>query len=169
MARACIQTLHTAGARRSTRPACSGCRRRAGRRVPPRVSLTDRDRPAWHNARVLTIGTLLALRTYELGFHRLGCPRLGGSRGGDSPGIVPFPGGPRAAALRVWGVPSGRQPGGYVPLRGGRSELDQPGGRGGVEEPRRRKCQMPSSGRTRARICSSRPRAKPWPIARIGS
>ena len=34
-----------------------------------RVSPTDRDRPAWHNASVLTIGTLLALRTYELGFH----------------------------------------------------------------------------------------------------
>jgi uncharacterized protein (TIGR03083 family) len=34
-----------------------------------RLSPADHDRGAWHYARVFTIGTLLAFRTYELGFH----------------------------------------------------------------------------------------------------
>jgi hypothetical protein len=34
-----------------------------------RLATTDRDRPAWHSSGTVTIGTLIAYRTYELGLH----------------------------------------------------------------------------------------------------
>ena len=37
--------------------------------VRRRLSPAGHDRSAWHYARVLTIGTLVAFRIYQLGFH----------------------------------------------------------------------------------------------------
>jgi hypothetical protein len=137
--------------------------------VLQRLAPADRDLAAWHYARVLTIGTLLAFRTYELGFHGWDIRASVDPAAELRPDLRPF----LVEFLRRFFVPLACHPDGNLRVHAVSKWTVRPGPtgweEGGSKRPHRRQCQMPSSGRIRARISSSRPRAEPWPIAWIGS